>query len=535
MNIVINEELNNLEYWLSIIDTNCKKETICLEFDQNHSSSHLNLDLLKKYIEIIKKERPKTIFKFKVLYIMDKQYLLDLDTIQIKELKRIDTYLHHNFKTQLFINSKYEYNFDKYPFNKTVTSSIKLEEIANKIKNTKTYINGNEEELSNYEKLMLIYEYVSNYVYNEGGDTKHLTTSHWIPVIDGDKIVCGGYSSLFKALSDRVFNGDEVKVLTQSVTILDKKDNNHSGHSNNLVFLKDDKYNFNGILYMDACWDSINQDNPNKFQAYLGLPLCDLVYLKYCDIQFEGILDIYLRQIPEYKYPKGFSQLEALDQFLSLNFDENSQYYMKKFNNHVVYKRYNETKFYTFKYYYIQCERDNIYNSITSLTNNQELFIEDLNNPIVNDYILKIREKTILNLSIDEDVKGLFDYINKNNLNKTETISINKLITDEIININWLKMKNEYKKEKNRIRRKNLFTFQKNINHLANQTLPIEAIFNSYKIIGESKGYDNKKILEFATKQTNNAIIRFRNAFDYKNCVSVLANINNIKTNDFSR
>lgn len=535
MNIVINEEFDNLDYWLAILNTNANKETVCFEFDQNHSTNYLNLSLLKKYIEIIKREKPKTTFTFQALYIMNTQYLLDLDPNQIKELKKIDTYLRHNFKTQLFINAKYEYNLDKYPFTQTLNSSLKLEEIANKIKNTKSLINGYEEDLSNYEKLMLIYDYVSNYVYNEGGDKKHLTTSHWIPVINGNKIVCGGYSSLLKAISDRVFDKDKVKVLTQSLLVHHSINNTDIGHSNNIVFLKDDKYNYDGLIYMDACWDSLNQDNPNKFQAYIGIPLCDLVYFKFYDMKFEGLLDIYLRQTPEYKYPKGHSQLEVLDQFLTLSFDENAQYYINKFNNHVHYKRYNESKFYAFKYYYTQNEYNNTFNKIKSLTDNKELFIDDTNESQINYYIEKIKEKTILKMPINEDIENLHNYINQNNLNHNNKNSLTKIIANEILNINWQIMRNEYKKEKGKIRRRNLFTFQKNINHLANKPIPIEAIFNSYKIIAQNKGYKDKEIIEFAIKQTNNAIIKFRNNFDYSNCISPLANINNIKTNDFSR
>ena len=53
MNIVINEEFDNLDYWLAILNTNANKETVCFEFDQNHSTNYLNLSLLKKYIEIM--------------------------------------------------------------------------------------------------------------------------------------------------------------------------------------------------------------------------------------------------------------------------------------------------------------------------------------------------------------------------------------------------------------------------------------------------------------------------------------------------
>ena len=75
--------------------------------------------------------------------------------------------------------------------------------------------------------------------------------------------------------------------------------------------------------------------------------------------------------------------------------------------------------------------------------------------------------------------------------------------------------------------------FQKNINHLANKTLPIEAIYNSYKIIAESKGYAKKEIENFAILKTKKSITRFKSNFNYKNCVSCLSE--NKKTNDIPR
>mgnify|MGYP003293647335 CR=1 FL=1 len=82
---------------------------------------------------------------------------------------------------------------------------------------------NNDEPLSPFEKFMIAYEYVTNYVYNEDGDMWHRTTSHWVPVLEGDKIVCVGYASLLQALCDRIFSPEEVKVFTQSLNIYDKR------------------------------------------------------------------------------------------------------------------------------------------------------------------------------------------------------------------------------------------------------------------------------------------------------------------------
>ena len=78
----------------------------------------------------------------------------------------------------------------EYGFRQTLKSNRKLEDVANKIKNA----SYKGQALSPFEKYMLAYEYVTNFVYNEGGDIYHNETS---PLMNpnGAYVVNGHYTA----------------------------------------------------------------------------------------------------------------------------------------------------------------------------------------------------------------------------------------------------------------------------------------------------------------------------------------------------
>ena len=218
---------------------------------------NFSLNLIKSFLtDINYSDLEKHFFCLDINYLSEDGVFLD--TEENKMLKEIEKFL-TNKNIPFKVGQK---NFlYKYSLDDQIKSSQILEDIVNDI-NKLTLLNGNKKEkLSPFEKFMFVYEIVSGFVYNEGGDYAHQTTSNWAPVLLGGKIVCGGYSSLMKAICDRVSTRDEITIYEQGLDVFNENLGYIGGHSNILVKLKDEKYNIDGIFYADPCWDSAKSEN----------------------------------------------------------------------------------------------------------------------------------------------------------------------------------------------------------------------------------------------------------------------------------
>lgn len=132
--------------------------------------------------------------------------------------------------------------FDEYE--KTI---MKLNEIAESIKNLN---------LSPFETIMYTYDIVREKVYNKSEDSLYESRDIHT-VLFGDKIVCEGYAKLFKVLLKKVG-------IDSYLFYLNGTKNNH-GHVRNEIYLKDEKYNLNGVYFFDSTWDSKNKEAENYF------------------------------------------------------------------------------------------------------------------------------------------------------------------------------------------------------------------------------------------------------------------------------
>lgn len=269
--------------------------SITLSYEE--SDIPFNEQLLQKYYEKLDELYPDHHFDISIHYKMRNDYILDSE--DCKKLEQVDEYLRNNKNSELIVSPTNGFLFG-HGFRTTLSANRKLDGIAEKIKKA----TNDGEPLSTYEKFMMAYEYVTNYAYNEGGDVMHNETSHWIPVLEGDKIVCAGYASLLRALCERIFDPNEVKVFEQGLEVYDKETGELRGeHANNLVYIKDEKYGIKGMFYADACWDCIDDNNRKyKPQAYCCIPLKDVLHNKVCTFNFDpGFASLYLHKIDEYR------------------------------------------------------------------------------------------------------------------------------------------------------------------------------------------------------------------------------------------
>lgn len=112
--------------------------------------------------------------------------------------------------------------------------------------------------LSKMETIMYVYDVVRNRVYQFENENEDYTKSRNLSeVLLGDKIVCVGYSNIFKALLDYIGIPSDIVCLYD--------DDEDYGHARNVVYVNDPKYNIDGVYYFDATWDSKKKDEDNHY------------------------------------------------------------------------------------------------------------------------------------------------------------------------------------------------------------------------------------------------------------------------------
>lgn len=120
-----------------------------------------------------------------------------------------------------------------------------IDEIVDKI---------NKFNFSPLERIMFIYDFVRNKVYREEDIDEDIFLSRSLSsALLGDKIVCFGYAMIFQTLLK--------KVGIDSYNIYLKNINGEINHTRIEIYVKDEKYNVNGVYYFDPTWDSKRSDS----------------------------------------------------------------------------------------------------------------------------------------------------------------------------------------------------------------------------------------------------------------------------------
>jgi len=128
-----------------------------------------------------------------------------------------------------------------------------IKEINNIINKIKKY------KLSQLEQIMYAYDIIRSKVYKEENkDETDNVSRDLTSVLLGNKIVCVGYAKIF----EEVLTELGIKV---SQHHLINKSTKSKGHVLNIVYVKDKKYNLDGIYYFDLTWDSNSKENDNSY------------------------------------------------------------------------------------------------------------------------------------------------------------------------------------------------------------------------------------------------------------------------------
>lgn len=195
----------------------------------------------------------------------------------IDEEKRYNSEEWDQFKhiSNLLNNDNISFGFED--MGKTWT--IEEAENANgKIRETSSKIQ--QKDFSPYEKLLSAYFTVTSRPYIKESKNEHYSQSRSIyGVLNSNKIVCVGFSELFKAIIEDV--GDEnIKIFDNSIATSGGNTEIRGFHRNLIVYIKDEKYGIDGYYYLDPTWDNSLPNEKFGFLNYFMVPLHDISELK---------------------------------------------------------------------------------------------------------------------------------------------------------------------------------------------------------------------------------------------------------------
>lgn len=280
--VIETNNLKNIERFLK--DKQIIKEQLELEENMFSLDSDDMFDYLNNKMSILLNGNSKK----KLIKNLNKYLEQPLELNDFKSLTLIIDDIDDLIKNKEFVE-KYEKNifidFGKTDFNENMLNKLKTLKFLKEPLVTHQYNNGNyylldeflqtldysleiksfsdKYCLSTLEKIMFIYDYLKDRVYKK--DKIYKNSSDLNKVIKGDSIVCSGFVNIFSSVCN--FLG----IHTEKRFYYKKKD----GHVTNICYIKDDKYNFSGVLEFDVTWDSKKEqeDKNEDSYNYYGLSL----------------------------------------------------------------------------------------------------------------------------------------------------------------------------------------------------------------------------------------------------------------------
>lgn len=511
-------DLKTLKFSLSLLDDKAKNSDI-IEIQFFKSKNSLNLQMVQEVIKTLKESNYNNI---NIKYITE-----NFDTInneQCKELEIINNFILKEINQELIISSD---SFDGYEFSKVINANRKITSFVDNIKNSP---------YSTFEKLMLVYEFATKFVYNEVNENESKGISrHWITVLNTDKIVCVGYASIMKELCSRIFDEKELKIFEQSLMVEDQDKAEPTGHANNAVYIKDEKYGIDGIFYLDSCWDSARSSDDIRYcYSFCCLPFQDLIHIKNIKLYLEHSIAIpYLMTLNKHKQliRKRFYNLCLKTTLFAPYNVEERLFYNKKFNLNIGLNPEVENKarkVFTKKIIkLIKKKKPEILESIKYVDLPLYLFNNEIEQIKTSEFENKLFELKLSNFdAIFPYLEEYFEQIINNqdqiqnliNIKKRPKATVDEFLENLLVHSFTEDRYNFIDKEIVKSLQPDIEEYVKNITPLLETTIPIEAFISGFKVIGIEKGLDKKELKEFVKNCIISSIERSQYIFEAKNC-----------------
>lgn len=235
-----------MEDFYAMTDNYDEEEQKCIEYVLD------NYDNIFELIDYV-------IFDFETLGVLD--YIRKNPIILSKKIVLPDVYTINDYDKLNELNTKYkEFSNNIYVYFQCNDNYIKISDALKTINKIKEYCDNIKKlNLSPMETIMYVYDIVRDRVYQlESEEEAENVSRDLSEVLFGDRIVCVGYANLFYTML-KYLGIESYEVSLKKLTA------ENIGHKRNMVYVKDEKYNIDGVYYFDATWDSKKNSYSNNY------------------------------------------------------------------------------------------------------------------------------------------------------------------------------------------------------------------------------------------------------------------------------
>ena len=172
----------------------------------------------------------------------------------------------------------------------------------------------NKTTLSNFEKVLYVYDIVKKFNYNKSKDNYSMDGRLLNKIFTTNNIVCSGYSKLIsQILNELGIQTGIYKLITQ----------NNELHTRNIVHIKDEKYNINYIYSMEPTWESAIKE---EYAYSLFLTPIDKLKEYFPKERFRQDIDVLCGE-------KTINEIRLIDKISLYQFFNNKDLTQKEINN----------------------------------------------------------------------------------------------------------------------------------------------------------------------------------------------------------
>jgi len=199
--------------------------------------AYMNKEFIETVSEVFKEQNPRFLIRLQQTKDQTNRGCI-FDEKETETLNEHSKYLKEKGMKSSFLDEYIDYSYD---VDEVIRANSKIDKWVKQIKSAK--VDG--QELSPLEKFLYVYNILSDYTYkseNEETDT-YVKSRSIVNILNDDKIVCVGFANLLVTVCNKL----NIPCINQDWVYASNKD----GHAICNVYIKDEKYDIDGIYCSD--------------------------------------------------------------------------------------------------------------------------------------------------------------------------------------------------------------------------------------------------------------------------------------------
>lgn len=214
------------------------------------------------------------------------EYLNNNPILKNKKIVTSDVFRITDYEKITDLDKKYSDYSNMYVILEGNINYVSIDDAKKTINIMNNYINQIKAfHLSPLEQIMYTYDLVKNRIYTKEDSLDDALVSRDLSqILLSDKIVCVGYTTLFETILSYL-GIKSIRLNIQEKETLER-------HVRNVVYIKDNKYNVDGIYCFDATWDSRRHEDGKKYinrYQYFAKTINEMKFLENNKYKYENI------------------------------------------------------------------------------------------------------------------------------------------------------------------------------------------------------------------------------------------------------